>query len=1000
MAKEARFSVGASGRPDETGVETWARWLLNVVDGALAACIFVVPLLLGGRSTAGYFGLTLCATTAASVWWLRQCLLPRQYWRRSGAHLLLAAAVGLVALQLCPLPGDWIARLSPKVAQLLPLWAEKASAGLPSWTQISLAPGETRNGLVLLAAYALVFWVTMQRIRSLEDVERLLCWVAYAAVGMALFGLLQYVTSNGKFFWVYQDPFAMTDDAAKGAFTNRNHFAQFLALGLGPVIWWVQDGMRRFGARCDTGFRTRKVHHRGETLNMGLRFAGLVVVFLALLMSLSRGGALAAGLAVLLVIAVCYRAGAVRGKFAFGLTAVAILFGGLLLVGSEETMGGRLEELASGSIEEVDNAEGRRVIWQTTLKAIPDFAWLGSGAGSFREVYPLYLETRPGYRFYTHAENGYLQVAMEAGIPGLVLVMLAILLGSFWTGRGLLRAASSRAFVAVGAAAASLLASTVHSCVDFVWYTPGCLIPVLVLAACTCRMSQFTHGEQRRERDRFVLARPMAWLAALVAVAAEAAMVMSQLGPLQAGPHWTRYQILQRAAFLNPPTAELPEETKFFPEDLRAAAVRQEAARQQVLAQELENERAMVAELLETVRHDPTNAQAQLALAGAYLRLFQFAQERAINRMPLSMIRDAAVSAGYSSTAELENWLLMAFGEHYRYLKLSLDHARAAVALCPMQGEGYLYLGELCFLDVELKTPAWDFVDQALRVRPHNGTVLFHAGREAWLAGRGDDALDFWLKSYNAGPIYRRQLIDWTAGRIPLQFILSYFQPDLETLKYMQCRYLPIAEPAELTPLLEAIARAAATQAEAEKAGGRPEAAAECWLSAMSAYQDMLRPEDAVACGRHAVECDSHSFDARYRLGFLLSETGRYAEADEHLAWCSRAKPGNSKLKRRLTDVKRMLLDPEGSRSRHLSGFYPPGTDYLEARLQVPVGGVEYGPGQPASGSQAMGAPPPESPVERQEPGYFQPDGSPLPSQINPTIPAAAPGSPLPVYRR
>ena len=177
------------------------------------------------------------ATIAAAVWWLRQSLLPRQYWRRSAAHLLLLAAIGLVAMQLAPLPPAWTSELSPKTSEMLTLWGEGGPSGFGTWQQISLTPAEGRNGLVLLLAYALVFWVTVQRVRSMEDAERLLRWVAYSAVGMGLFGLLQYFTDNGKFFWVYQHPFAVTEDGAKGAFTNRNHFAHFLALGIGPVIW-------------------------------------------------------------------------------------------------------------------------------------------------------------------------------------------------------------------------------------------------------------------------------------------------------------------------------------------------------------------------------------------------------------------------------------------------------------------------------------------------------------------------------------------------------------------------------------------------------------------------------------------------------------------------------------------------------------------------------------------------------------------------------------------
>ena len=63
---------------------------------------------------------------------------------------------------------------------------------------------------------------------------------------MASFGPLQFLAGNGKFFWFYEHPFTDTCGECQGEFSNRNHFAQFLAfLGIGPLIWWLQDAMRR-----------------------------------------------------------------------------------------------------------------------------------------------------------------------------------------------------------------------------------------------------------------------------------------------------------------------------------------------------------------------------------------------------------------------------------------------------------------------------------------------------------------------------------------------------------------------------------------------------------------------------------------------------------------------------------------------------------------------------------------------------------------------------------
>ncbi|MHB8900937.1 MAG: tetratricopeptide repeat protein, partial [Thermoguttaceae bacterium] len=350
--------------------------------------------------------------------------------------------------------------------------------------------------------------------------------------------------------------------------------------------------------------------------------------------------------------------------------------------------------------------------------------------------------------------------------------------------------------------------------------------------------------------------------------------------------------------------------------------------------------------------------------------------------------------AGYSSRTELDEWLARAVGEHYRYLELALEHANAALALCPLQGEAYLYLGELAFLEPGRQTQTWDYVEQALRVRPHNGTVLFHAGCEAWLAGRGEQGLDYWLKSYRSGRIYQQQIIDWTAGRVPLEFVLSGFEPDLEMLQYMQSRYQSIAAPAELTPLLEAIVRASYARAQSQRREGNDEAAAESWLTAMSANEQMLRLDDAATCGRQAVQCDPHSFDARYRLGFLLSEAGRYAEADEHLTWCSRVKPGNNKLKRRLTDVKRMLLEPEGTDERRLGRFYPPGTDFAQTSLQLPAPPSTT---WPAENTPPAGTPPPGNRYLGAQTPSLAPAGA-----AGPTTWAPPAGTPAPaaVYRR
>ncbi len=618
---------------------------------------------------------------------------------------------------------------------------------------------------------------------------------------MAAFGIVQYLTSNEKFFWVYEHPFAVTSDGAKGAFTNRNHFAHFLAMGLGPVVWWVQNSLRR-GRREHAGFQTASTPSRVGDFGAGARLIALGVLIFGILLSLSRGGAIAGGLAAAASIAVCYRAGSLRGRFALGLAAVALLLAASLSIVGHDRVTERLEGLASGSWDEVDRSEGRRTIWKTTLAAIPDFRWAGSGIGSFREVYPMYLQGRGNAEYYTHAENGYLQVALETGLAGALLMGLAIAVCGYWSVAALRGATSTRMFVAAGAAASVLLVSVVHSAVDFVWYAPGCLVIAVIMAACACRLRQFTRGAECRLRDRFVLPRAAAWLSAAAAAGLGVWLVASQFGPLWAESHWLSYERAEpRAAYLQSAMKPAADED-LLPEDPAAGGRRggAEAARK---AAEMEVEQRMAAELLETVRWNPRHARPPCLGGELHARCFISPRKRPSTacrsaRFAMRRSRPATAAGRAERVARQGGW------EHYVYLDRALDHTRQSLDLCPLLGEGYLYLGELCFR----KGPRGGQIGlRAAARRPpprRHGPVSRGAGGLAGRpARRGIGLLESCrLRSRADLSAPGDRLMAGRTAEVALRqeigFFLEQFQPNLDALQYMYHRYRRIATPEQL----------------------------------------------------------------------------------------------------------------------------------------------------------------------------------------------------------
>jgi O-antigen ligase/tetratricopeptide (TPR) repeat protein len=888
---------------DFGGSDSWDRLLLCAIDGGLAGCLFVIPFLLGGKMALGQLLLVAIAIVVTLAWAARQAIHGQGNWRRTGVELLLLGGVVLLVLQLTPLPSSWLTGLASHTGSLLPLWTEEGKAGahLGAWSQISLTPAATRDALVLLIAYSLLFLITVQRIRTIDDVERLLRWCAVSAAAMACFGLVQLFTSNDKFFWFYEHPFSRTSDVAKGSFANRNHFAHFLALGLGPMIWWIQSARRRHRRHHSTSIALTAEEASPVRLSTGFRILGLGLLLFAVLLSLSRGGAAVACLAAVISVGVGYRASALGWRFVGGLAGAALLIGICLAIYGQDRVANRLDDFAAGSLESLDRGEGRRTIWTATLKAIPDFLLLGSGSGSLQHVYPMYLPRQDSDLYYTHAENGYLQVALETGLAGLILTLMGVAICAFWCISGLRNATSKRILVGVGAVTASLAVSVVHSLVDFVWYTPACMATAAILAACACRLRQLA-GEEQGQRFRRV-AFPSLLAAAICAVVLVLGgwMLSGRLGPIQAEPHWFRYLVLQRTALAALPFDGNSEQGN-DPQDERETA--------------LALEQKAVFELEQVTHWDPNNARAHLKLAGAYMRLFDRLQASStVNVMPLSEVSDAATRSGFASRKELDQWLARAVGEHAKYLDLALQHARQGLMLCPLEGEGYLYLGELSFLEGGTPSLKPACLAQAIKVRPYDGTVLFYAGQKAAMAGDIEGALRCWKQSFDCGRPYQRNLLDDLIGRThpdhleaEIQMLTESFQPDLPALRWMYRRYKAIAKAEQLAVLNLTLAQ----KAEAEAAVAEKEAAGQLWLEAMSHYAELGDATRQLQCGRKALELNANDYWAHYGVGGCLADLQQYPEAEEHLRWCLQRKPDNRRLEQKLQEVVQRRVRTQG----------------------------------------------------------------------------------------
>ena len=101
----------------------------------------------------------------------------------------------------------------------------------------------------------------------------------------------------------------------------------------------------------------------------------------------------------------------------------------------------------------------------TTSRAVSDFLPWGSGLGSFQSVYPLYEDPlKVDADYVIHAHNDYVEVALELGVAGIVLMLLFL---AWWTAAVWRTWRTAEAGPFARAATIASAAVLVHSFVDF-----------------------------------------------------------------------------------------------------------------------------------------------------------------------------------------------------------------------------------------------------------------------------------------------------------------------------------------------------------------------------------------------------------------------------------------------------------------------------------------------------------------------------------------------------
>jgi len=327
--------------------------------------------------------------------------------------LMICLFLILVIFQLIPFPSEIVKTLSPKAYELrhaLAVTTPQSEIGIPHST-ISFVPFLTKIEFykwVTLCGFFLFLLHWKYFGDGFRITNQLIVVVFLTGVFESLYGMFEFFSGHQHILYLRGISFVT------GTFMNRNYFAGYLLMVI-PLSMGIFFGREALHASRFKGWRQRLSSFDGKTLLIGF---GIIMMILGLIFSASRMGILSLLLSFTLI-SILFR-NTRKGK---GFSKTTLLILGLALLWAVWI---GLDAVIGPFFNVSEDLKWRRMVWENTLKIVKDFPILGSGLGTFSQIFPMYKSFHMR-RLVTHAENDFLQLASEVGLIGFgVLFILFI----------------------------------------------------------------------------------------------------------------------------------------------------------------------------------------------------------------------------------------------------------------------------------------------------------------------------------------------------------------------------------------------------------------------------------------------------------------------------------------------------------------------------------------------------------------------------------------------
>ncbi len=415
--------------------------------------------------------------------------LPKNFGRLLAAPLLWWVVwLGWIGLQLAPLDGELLARWSPSAATLA---ADAAGIlGVPAQNRISISAAAATDGLLLSTGYASLYLLVLLSCAGRERRSTsVLAAIVLASTIQAVYGGLMLLSGLE---WGFLGEKTSYRGVATGTFVNRNHLANYMALGaaaaLGMILSELGNGPRSGGARGRLLGMIRLVF----SAKMRARLA-LVILVIALILTRSRMG----NTAFFISLCICGMGFILLRQRRYIVPAL-LLFSSIVVIDILIVSNWYGLERVVDRIEQTDLVSENRTNLLTEARATIDaYAVTGSGLGTFALAHDPFRARNSG-AYFDHAHNDYVQFLIETGVIGFAILAVFVAGHALHAVRILISRRSRHAAAAAFAALMAMLAEAIHATADFNLQIPANAATLLVLMSLSAGASETSRGRAGR----------------------------------------------------------------------------------------------------------------------------------------------------------------------------------------------------------------------------------------------------------------------------------------------------------------------------------------------------------------------------------------------------------------------------------------------------------------------------------------------------------------------